>query len=349
MADIVNFGILSSAHIHYSHWIEAFGRYPKARALVLWDDDTERGRKNAAEAGIDFEPDLHKLLSRSDIHAVGIAAENNKHAHLTIAAVEAGKHVMCEKPMATTLEDCDQMIDAIDRTGVKYVQIFPMRYDPVNIKIKELLDDGAIGRISAFRKRHSQYYGPLWEENPNWFTDPKLAGGGSFFDEGIHAVDWMRWLFGDPVTVMAQADTVQVKSFEVDDVAVAVFRFASGTFGTIHTSWVEQSAINTSEIFGETGTILQRYTDTSSTRGVSESSIPLSVYTLETRAWELYDMPVHFPLNQEAPIPAFVNCVLNDTEPPVTAQDGREAVKLVLAAYRSAEQGGQPVNVAEEI
>lgn len=349
MAESVNLAILSCAHIHHQFWIGAIDRISNARVIAVWDDDIQRGREVAGQAGADFEPELDKLLSCRDVDAVIIGSENSKHAALTISAAEAGKHIACEKPMATTLEDCDRMIEAVNRTGVKYVQIFPMRYDPVNVKIKELIDSGILGRISVVRKRHGHFYGLEWdrEKTDIWFPDPVLGGGGAFLDEGVHAADWFCWMFGEPVGVMAHIDTVQT-SFEVDDMGVAVYHFPELVTGIFHASWINRAATNTTEIYGEFGTIIQRYTDGASTRSISETSIPLMVYTLETQGWELYDIPVHFFKAQEAHIQPFVDCILQDTAPPVTAQDGRRAVAMILAAYQSAREG-RPIQIGEGV
>jgi predicted dehydrogenase len=215
-----------------------------------------------------------------------------------------------------------------------------MRYDPVNQKIKELLDSGVLGRLSSVRKRHGHYYGLEWQktEPEIWFANPALSGGGAFLDEGVHAADWFCWLFGQPVSVMAQIETVQT-SFGVDDLGVAIYRFPGNVTGLLHSSWLDQAATNTSEIYGEFGTIIQRYTDGASTRGISETSRPLMLYTVATHSWQYFDIPVHFPKNQEAVVQPFIDCIIHDTPPPVTAEDGRRALKVILAAYQSARAG----------
>jgi predicted dehydrogenase len=291
-------------------------------------------------AGAVFERDLEKTLARGDVHGVASAAYNSQKAELVTAAAEAGKHIMCEKPMATTLEDCDRMIDAIERAGVKYYQVFPMRCDPVNLKIKELVDGGALGRVSMVRKRHGHFRGLEWQEtNPSiWYASPTLNGGGAFLDEGIHAADWLCWMLGKPTSVMAQIDTVQT-SFPVDDMGVAIYRFPGKTMGVLQSSWLCQSAPNSAEIYGEFGTIVQRYTDGASTRGIGEVSSPLSLYMAERKAWQVFDLPVHFPKNHEAVVAPFVDCIIEDTEPLVTAADGRRALEVILAAYESARKG----------
>lgn len=337
MTEPLRLALLSCAHPHHEAWIRVLTRMRRARLVAIWDDDPARGSAVAARAEVVFETDLSRLLARADVDAVTIASENAKHANLTIAAANAGKHIMCEKPMATTLADCDRMIEAVDRAQVKYFQIFPMRHDPANQKIKEILAAGTLGRISVVRKRHGHYFGLEWaaSESDIWFANPELAGGGAFLDEGVHAVDWFRWMLGEPLSVMAQIHSAQTP-FAVDDVGAAIYCFPGNVLAILHSSWLEQAATITSEIYGEFGTLVQSYTDGASIRTAGETSRPLMLYTRATNAWQSFDLPVHFPFNHEAVVEPFVDCILRDTPPPASAFDGRRALELILAAYESA-------------
>lgn len=340
MRDLVRLAILGCAHPHSAAWLNVARLMGDLEIAVIWDDDADRGLATAQASGIAFEPDLGAVLARPDVDAVAIASEISKHAELVIQAARAGKHVVCEKPMAFTLADCDTMIEAVERAGVKFYQIYPMRWDPVNQKIKEVVASGSLGKISMVRKRHGHSYGLKWQETePDiWFANRDLAGLGAFLDEGVHAIDWMRWILGEPTSVMAQIDTVGTR-FEVDDLGAAIYRFEDRSMMLLHASWLDQSATNTTEIYGSKGTLIQSHTDGASTRGISETSSPLKVYWAETGGWQVYDIPVHFPRNQEAVFQPFVDCLLKDQEPPVTMYDGRRALELVLAAYQSAREG----------
>lgn len=244
MARLLRLAILSGAHPHAASWAKVIRTMGDVEVAATWDDNPERGRAMAEKAGgAVFEPNLAALLARTDIDAVAIASEISKHADLTVAAAQAGKHIMCEKPMACTLADCDRMIGAVQRSDVKYYQIFPMRWDPVNQRIREIVTSGQLGRISLIRKRHGHFYGLKWQESdPDiWFVKPEMAGAGAFLDEGMHAIDWMRWIFGEPVSVMAQIDTV-LTPFAVDDLGAAIYRFANRAFMVLHASWNGQMA-----------------------------------------------------------------------------------------------------------
>lgn len=340
MNDRVNIAILGGAHPHVHAWIEVAKMIPQMEIAAVWDRDENRGSKLALEASADFAIDLDILLNRQDINAVAIASDVASHVELVTAAARANKHIMCEKPMAKTLEECDQIIDAILKSGVIFYQIFPMRWDPVNQKIREIVKSGELGKISMIRKRHGHFYGLKWQqEDPGiWFTQAELAGAGAFLDEGIHAIDWMRWIFGEPVSVMAQIDTVGT-NFKVDDEGVAIYRFEDRSMMVLHASWLDQAATNTTEIYGSEGVLIQSHTDGASTRGISETSHPLRIYWKKASGWSVYDLPIHFPRNQEAVVKPFIQCLLERTSPPVTMYDGRRALELVMAAYRSSITG----------
>src|SRR5205085_171438 len=150
----VGIGIISFAHGHvnaYAHRIKAFD---DAQLIACWDDDAVRGRDNANTFGIPYSPHLEDLLARPDIDCVIVASETNKHADLAVAAMEAGKAVLLQKPMATTLADCDRIITAVERTGVWFSMAFQMRCDPQNIAMKQLVESGAVGRLGLIRRRH---------------------------------------------------------------------------------------------------------------------------------------------------------------------------------------------------
>ena len=155
MPDPIRLGVISFAHGHVIRYCQVIAEYDDADVVAAWDDDRERGQAQAAEFGLDWMPDLDQMLARDDIDAVFVTSPTNKHAEHVIAAAEAGKHVLLQKPMALTLEDCDAIIDAIERTGVKFSMCYQMRGDPINQKMKALIDEGAVGNVAVIRRRHA--------------------------------------------------------------------------------------------------------------------------------------------------------------------------------------------------
>ena len=139
-------------------------------------------------------------LSDPRIGAVIVTCETNRHADLIEQAAAAGKHILCQKPLATTLADCDRIIAAVKRTGVKFGMAYQMRHDPMNLKMKELVDAGAVGNIAVVRRRHSLnvLLNPDFVNGPTqWHFDP-TANVGMFFDDASHVCDWFYWMLGKP-------------------------------------------------------------------------------------------------------------------------------------------------------
>lgn len=140
-------GILSFAHGHVRSYAGQIKTYDDAQLIACWDDDQQRGSQAAATYDIPYSPHLEDVLNRPDIDCVMIGSETNKHADLAVAALEAGKAVLLQKPMAITLADCDRIIETADRTGRWFSMAFQMRCDPQNIKMKQLVQEGAVGRL----------------------------------------------------------------------------------------------------------------------------------------------------------------------------------------------------------
>ena len=126
----LNFGILSAAHYHATHWTNAALTNPSIHFVGIWDDKPERGREAAATLGVEFIPDLQEILGICD--AVGITSETIKHVSLVRAASEAGVHVLMEKPMARSLAECEEILQAVDAGGIRFMQNFTKRYDPAH-------------------------------------------------------------------------------------------------------------------------------------------------------------------------------------------------------------------------
>lgn len=335
-------GILSFAHGHVHAYCDRIRTFPDANLIAAWDDNEERGRAGAERHGIAFIPQFETLLARNDIDAVIITSETNRHADLAEAAAAAGKAILCQKPLATTREDCDRIIAAVERHDVHFQMAFQMRCDPLNQQIKTWLDDGAVGRVGALRRRHciNFLFNPTIATGPSaWHIDP-IANVGMFFDDAVHAADFMYWLMGKPISVIAEIDNV-LTSVAPDDTGIAVYRWAGGAMGELFNSSVTLAGENTCEIYGEEGVIIQNYDD-----GVSVTHAPpgvpaLKLFRKSTGQWETFDYPT--PPNHGERIAAvprpWLDSLLNRTPPAVTARDGKISVEMCLAAYESARQG----------
>ena len=303
--------------------------------LAVADINPQAGQEAAARYGVkDHYMDYHELLRRDDIDAVVIVTPTATHAEVIQAAAAAGKHIFSEKPLAQTLEACDQAIAAVEKAGVKLQLGFMRRFDPAYAMAKKRIEAGEIGHPVMFRSTS---------------RDPKRTSlefarrensGGLILDMGVHDFDLARWLMGSEV-VRVQTEgacLVYPELNEVGDIdnAMINLKFANGALGNID---VSRNAVYgydiRTEVLGSEGGLLigklqQTATLVMTRQGVTHDTVP---YFME-RFGEAY----------AAEIRDFVGCILEDRPPSVTGQDARRATAIGIAATRSLDEG-RPVDV----
>lgn len=336
-------GVLSHAHQHVDTYCRVLLKAADVDLVATWDHRPDRGARAAREFGLDLRRSPEEVVGDPRVDAVLIGSPTNEHADLVELAAAAGKAILLQKPMATTLADCDRICRAVERHGVRFSMAFQMRHDPVNQKIRELLEAGAVGRVAVVRRRHS--IGVLL--NPSfatgltaWHVDP-VANVGMFFDDATHAADWFLWMLGMPVSVMAEIDAV-VSDLAPDDNGVALFRFGLGEIGVLLNSSTTVAAVSTTEIYGDEGTIVHDYGDAPSTGAPRPpGAVPLRLIRAGESRWTEFPLPIPAAHGEriQAVIGPFIDYVRGRRGPAVTAADGRRSVEMVLAAYRSAAEG----------
>jgi predicted dehydrogenase len=341
--DKTGIAVLSHAHGHVSTYCGVMRSFPDVDLVATWDDDEDRGHKAAGSFGLEYRPTVDGVLDDPAVDAVMIGSETNRHAEFVERAAEAGKHILLQKPMATTLEDCDRIIASVNKHGVRFSMAFQMRHDPVNQKMKALLDEGAVGNVAVVRRRHAinVLLNPGFVNGPTrWHLDP-IANVGMFFDDATHAADWFYWMLGAPVSVTAEIDNV-VTNAAPDDNGVAVYRFANRVMGTLFNSSTTVAGVNTTEIYGDKGTIVQDFGDAPSTAAPRPAdAAPLRMIRQGEDRWTEFNFPI--PASQGDRIAAvprpFVDYVRGLTDERVSAEEGRVSVEMVLGAYESAKEG----------
>ena len=230
----VRVGIVSFAHVHAPPYASVLASLDTARFVGISDSDASRGRQAAQRFGVSFFEDARRLFEAVD--AVVVCSENSNHARDTVAALESGVHVLCEKPIATTSGDARAMIRASEEAGRQLRVAFPVRYLPAVRHAREVVRSGGIGRILAVNgTNHGQIPG-------GWFLDPASAGGGALMDHTVHVADALRWMLGaEAKSVYAEVGTF-FGAGEIDDGAILTLEFEGGTvadgaFTTIAPSW----------------------------------------------------------------------------------------------------------------
>jgi predicted dehydrogenase len=326
-------GILSFAHHHAEAYIANLRLLPGVELLGVADEDEGRGQAFASQYETRFYPSYADLLqARPD--AVLVCSENSKHRSLVELAAAEKVHVLCEKPLATSVEDARAMVAACQRAGVLLMPAFPMRFSAPLLEIKAQLDSGAFGKVLCFNATNQ---GELPTKHRSWFVDPELAGGGAIMDHTVHLVDIMRWYLGSEVSqVYAQSNRIfHAQEVLVETGALEMLSFENGVFASIDASWCRPQYWPTwggltFEMVTERGSIL-----------VDAFKQNLTVYShrWQRPQWSYWGTDMN-----QALIAEFIAAVREARPPKVTGVDGLKAVEVTLAAYRSAKTG-QPVRV----
>ncbi|MCY4403197.1 MAG: Gfo/Idh/MocA family oxidoreductase [Candidatus Poribacteria bacterium] len=198
--------------------------------------------------------DVDKLLADDEINAVYIATHPYLHCEQTIRAAQAGKHILCEKPMAMTVEECQRMVDVCDKAGVILMLAYYRNHYPNIVKMKALMDEGVIGEVVLARINCTGFYNPNRPDLKNWRINPEMSGGGVLMDIGSHRISLLEYLMGDIESVRGFAETVH-QDIPVDDSAVFTLRFENGSHAVANINWNVGIGIDNVEVYGTTGSL----------------------------------------------------------------------------------------------
>lgn len=225
------FGIIGAGVIAPFHAM-AIADLPNARLVAVADDITERARDVASQFDVEAS-DVDSLLARSDVDVVCVCVPSGAHAEIGTRAAQAGKHVVVEKPIEVTLEAADLLIGACRDHGVVLSVISQHRWDAGVRELKQLIDEGKLGRLVLGDASVKWYRTQEYYESGAWRGTKKLDGGGAMMNQGIHYVDLLQWLMGPVEHVFARTGTLAHERIEVEDVAIALLAFGNGAVGVI--------------------------------------------------------------------------------------------------------------------
>lgn len=320
----VGIGIISFAHGHAYGYASVVNAHPDATLIAIADEDAERGQAAVKQFGGEYIRDYHDLLKRDDIDAVIICSENSRHRELTVAAAAAGKHVLCEKPLATTRDDALAMIAACEQHNVKLQTAFPVRFGAPTIALRDTVASGVIGTPLAVAARNPGTY------PGGWFGDPALAGGGAVIDHTVHVADVLRWMFGAEFTTVYAEVGTRMHDIPVDDTGLLMLTMSNGLRVSLDTSW---SRPDNYPIWG--GVTIDIVGD----QGVASlDAFNNNVHVVESRGPSNRLIPAVISGDPEM-VSAFINAVKFDTPVAVTGEDGLKALEVALCAYESAKRG----------
>ncbi len=321
----VRVGIVSFAHSHASAYAAVLRDLGETNFVGIADEDAERGARAAENFGVRFFDKADSLFE--EVEAVVVCSENNNHARDVIPALRGGVHVLCEKPIATTVDDARNMIQASESLGSQLRIAFPVRYLPPVARAREIVRGGSLGRLLAVNGANR---GRIPD---GWFLDPELAGGGAVMDHTVHVADLFRWM----LDVEVKSVYAEVGSFfgggETDDAGILTLELeggpvADGVFATIDPSWSRGDG------FPVAADVALRIAGTSGVLDVDPFARPLRTFDHETGtpAWSYTGEDMNALMLSD-----FLRGVVRGEPSGASGLDGLRALEVVLAAYRSAE------------
>lgn len=341
MNDKIRIGILGCGKIAQVRHIPEYADNPDCELRAFYNPSRQRAEDMAAKYGGRVYDSAEELLADPEIDAVSVCAANYAHAELAIKALKAGKHVLCEKPMATTIEDCEAMAEAARESG-KFLMIgHNQRLAKAHVKAKELIDEGLIGNIISFRTTFGHGGPETWSINPGkntWFFDKKRAAMGAMADLGVHKTDLIHFLTGQRVVrTTARLTTLDKRGEDgkligVDDNAVCIYELSGGAFGTMTASWTFYGAEDNSTILYGTKGIMRIYDDPA-------HSIVVKLADGEERTYDVEQIQTNDNQTKSGVMDLWIDCLKNNRAPEISGESALYAMRAVFASIKSSELG----------
>lgn len=340
---MLNVGIIGCGSIARQRHAAEYKRNEHTTIAGVFDVSRERAEAMAKDFGGKVYDTVEAMIADSSIDAVSVCVANAFHAPITIDALNHGKHVLCEKPMAITLKDCEEMLIAAKQNGKRLLIDHNQRLTPAHKKAKQIISSGELGRVISFAATFGHKGPEMWSADKSsntWFFKKNAAAFGSMADLGIHKIDLMRYLIGaDVKNVFSRLATLDKKfpdgtPIEVDDNSVEILTFENGALGTVTTSWTHYGEeCNSSTLYCEKGT-LKLYHD-------PRYSLQI-IYADGTKAnYELDRIQTNDDAQQRSSgaIDQFVDSILTGKPSLLDAEDILNSMRVVFACLESAESG----------
>jgi predicted dehydrogenase len=334
---IVGFGIVGCGVISRVHAM-AIINHRQARLVAVCDNIEERAINLKQEyLADDYTTDYHDLVHNPAVDIVCVCTPSGLHGAVAIAAAQAGKHVLVEKPMEIDPGKIDTIIQTCKESRVKLGCIFQLRTTKVIQSVKKILDSGQLGKIVMADAYMKYYRDQAYYDSADWRGTWEYDGGGALMNQCIHGIDLLQWLMGGVIEVSAKTGTL-IRQIAVEDCAVAAVSFTNGALGVIQGSTAvfppQELRI---EIHGEQGTIV--FSDTAIKR-ISIIGDPNMMQNMscDDQSDVKSDPSAISYSGHLAQIDDMIQAILHDRDPMISGEEGRKAVDLILAIYRSARE-----------
>jgi len=323
---MLNVGLISTWHVHTDDYVRQLKECGKVNIVSLWDENPKKGKEAAAKWNIEFDEDYGKFINRKDFSAVICDAPTAMHPALLSKAAAAGKDIFTEKVLAVTSAEVTALAEDIRKAGVIFTISLPLRSDPKVLYIKQLLDTGALGRITGarFRRSHS---GVSDHWLPDYWFDTSMTGGGAMMDLGAHPVYVLSFLFGVPKRISGMS--TQPFGTSSDENTIAIAEFKEGILAMMETSFVTFGTPDILEVYGTEGSVFMH-----------GEEIKVSTKSLNGLSFKNAKME-KLPAAKPAPILQFVDACINRTNTPegLGLDDAVLLTRITEAVYQSDKSG----------
>ncbi|PHN05713.1 Gfo/Idh/MocA family protein [Flavilitoribacter nigricans] len=332
----IGIGIIGTGSIAGVH-VQSVKELENCQLLGLASSSRERAKAAAEKYGVRVYEDYRNLLKNNDIQAVIICTHSGNHLEPTLAAAEAGKHVLVEKPLEVSLKRADQMIDACREAGVKLGCIFQNRFSPDYQRLKEAVTSGALGKLNLGNAYIKWYRAPEYYRTSDWKGTIKGDGGAALINQGIHTIDLLLDIMGDAASVFGKVRTVK-HDIEGEDLGVGLVTFQSGALGTIEGSTaITPGYPERLEVFGEKGSVILEAGKIISWQ-LGDDEPQDEPQTAGNGSGASDPTAIGHALHK-AQINDFVEAIRENREPAITGLSGRKSLELILKIYESSKRG----------
>jgi predicted dehydrogenase len=339
------FGIVGCGMIAEFH-TRAINEIENARVVAAYSRRRANAEKIAqmTDGGCELFDDLDAMLGLPGLEVVCICTPSGAHLEPAVRAARAGKHVVVEKPLEITLARCDEIIAACDAAGVYLCTIFPSRFTPANLRLKEAIETGRFGRLTLGDTYVKWWRTQAYYDSGGWRGTWELDGGGALMNQAIHNVDLLYWLMGDVESITAVCATLAHDRIEVEDTAVAALRFKNGALGVIEAATSAfPGLLKRTEIHGDRGSARVEQDDITLwefQQKVQSDSEVFSAMAAQTGFKAGASDPRGIThIGHRDQLADFLSAIDEGREPAIDGRQGRKSVEIIRAIYRSAQTG----------
>lgn len=360
MGERLRFGILGCGVIG-PHHARAISGLDGVELVAVADVVPQRAEKLAGEYGCSPHTSLEDMLSDAKVDAVCVCTPSGMHADHAIAAFEAGKDVVIEKPVDVTLKAADRLLEARRATGRKAAVISQHRFDPATLAVREAVSSGHFGRLTSGSAEVRWWRSQAYYDSGGWRGTWELDGGGVLINQAIHSIDLLQWLMGPVVEVTAYTGLLAHQRIEVEDTAVAILKFAGGALGAIVATTAAFPGLAARiSVHGDRGSAVIDDDDLSYFhvagdeqeeaddygRGENRAEQVKKRYGASSAATGAGADPGSLSMAHRDQIQDFVEAVREGREPSVDLVEGRKPLAIITAIYDSA-RTGEPVRIRQ--